>query len=99
MPLTLKPAIGVSVIVWIPAYGYDEGATAHPPTGTITVSVPCVMFGAVPRGPTTVYVAIPVPAHALQIFSSPGEASTFVLPGTVSFVPSVSVADRPRKSV
>jgi len=74
----MKPAIGVSVIVWIPAYGYDWGASAHPPTGTITVSEPVVIPGAVPRGPETVNVARPVPAPALQIFSRPGVARMFV---------------------
>src|SRR3954452_6063055 len=95
---TVMPACGVSVIVWIPANGYATGRLQLP-AGTVTVSAPWVVPGAVPRGPAIVNVPDVPAGPALQTFRRPGAASTFVNVATVSPEPMANVAVLPMKSL
>src|SRR3954449_7669472 len=95
---TVMPACGVSVIVWIPANGYATGRLQLP-AGTVTVSAPWVVPGAVPRGPAIVNDPDVPAGPALQTLSRPGAASTFVNVATVSPEPIANVAVLPMKSL
>src|SRR3954451_5817835 len=98
MSETAIPACGASVIVWMLAYGSDMGRLQLP-AGTVTVSAPCVVPGAVPRGPAIVNDPDVPAVPALQTLSRPGAASTFVNVATVSPEPIANVAVLPMKSL
>src|SRR5436305_14394415 len=82
MSETAIPPCGASVIVWMLAYGSDIGRLQLP-AGTVMVSVPCVVPGAVPRGPAIVNDPDVPAGPALQPFRRPRAAGPVAQLATV----------------